>query len=185
MTIVRRLARPLLSASFVVGGLNQFRHPGTKVAAARPLVEKYHEPLHLPNDPEMLVRANGAAMAGAGTLLALGRFPRLSSLVLTATLVPTTYGGHRFWEENDPQKRSAERVQFLKNLGLAGGLLIAAVDTQGKPGLGWRSRRAGRDAKRAAKLAAVAARRDARTATREVRREAKLAKARVGARSLL
>ena len=90
MTVVRRLARPLLAAMFIDGGLDALRHPSAKLAKAEPIVHKIAAPLHLPDDPELLIRANGAAMVGAGTLFAAGRFPRLSALVLAATLVPTT-----------------------------------------------------------------------------------------------
>jgi uncharacterized membrane protein YphA (DoxX/SURF4 family) len=37
--------------------------------------------------------------------------------------VPTTLAGHRFWEE-ESAARSGQRLQFLKNLGLIGGLLL-------------------------------------------------------------
>ena len=176
MTVVRRIARPLLAAMFVDSGLDQFRHPGPKVERARPLVDKIAEPLRLPNDPELLVRANGAAMAGAGTLFAIGRLPRLSALVLAATIVPTTYAAHPFWAEKDPEQRRQQRGHFIKNLGLLGGVLLATVDTEGKPGLAWRSQRAARDARRAAHHA----KKDARRATRGARRETKLAARRAG-----
>jgi len=39
MTLVRRVARPLLASMFVVGGMDQFKHPGRKADTARPLVE--------------------------------------------------------------------------------------------------------------------------------------------------
>jgi uncharacterized membrane protein YphA (DoxX/SURF4 family) len=176
MTIVRRIARPLLSAVFIQNGLDQFRHPATKVEAARPVVNQLAGPLHLPNDPEMLVRANGAAMAGAGALLAVGRLPRLSSMVLAATLVPTTYAGHRFWEVKDPEQKRQQRIHFVKNLGLLGGVLLAAVDTEGRPGLAWRARSVTRDAQRGAKRA----RKDARRAARQAHHEAKHAARRAG-----
>jgi uncharacterized membrane protein YphA (DoxX/SURF4 family) len=176
MTVVRRIARPLLAAMFIEGGIDQLRHPATKVDAARPLVGKVAGPLRLPDDPETLVRANGAAMAGAGALLALGRLPRLSSLVLATTLVPTTYAGHRFWEVKDPAQRRTQRVHFLKNVSLLGGVLLASVDTEGKPGLVWRSRHAAKDARRAARHA----KKDARLASRQARREARHAAHRAG-----
>ena len=52
------------------------------------------------------------------------------SAVLAATLVPTTVAAHSFWQEQDPEVRAKQKVQFLKNLGLLGGLLLAAVDTE-------------------------------------------------------
>ena len=95
----------------------------------------------IPSDPEMLVRVNGAVQIGAGVLLATGRFRRLASLALIGSIIPTTIAGHRFWEEADPVTRSQQKIQFLKNLGLLGGLILAAVDTEGEPSLGWRAKR--------------------------------------------
>ncbi|MFL6124883.1 DoxX family protein, partial [Actinophytocola sp.] len=82
------------------------------------------------------------AQVAAGVALGLGKFPRLSALVLAASLAPTTMAGHRFWEHDDTADRAAQRIHFLKNVGLIGGLLIAAADTHGKPSLSWRTRHA-------------------------------------------
>ncbi len=58
--------------------------------------------------------------------------------------MPTTWSGHRFWEETDPDRRKAQQLQFVKNLSILGGVLLAAVDPGGKPSLGWRARRRAR-----------------------------------------
>ncbi len=170
MTLVRRVARPMLAAMFVVGGLDQLKHPGAKADTARPLVEKLAPAIGLPDDTELLVRANGAAMVGAGALLALGRLPRIASTVLAATLVPTTVAAHSFWNEQDPKVRAQQRTQFLKNLGLLGGLLLAAVDTEGRPGLAYRAHMVNDSAHRAARQT----RREARHVAHAAAREAKL-----------
>lgn len=176
MTIVRRIARPLLAAAFLQNGLDRARHPAAKAEAARPLVAKIAGPTGLPNDPEMLVRANGATMATAGALLAIGRLPRLSSLVLAATLVPATYTDHPFWEAKDPEQRRTQLIHFLKNLGLIGGVLLAAVDTEGRPGLAWRTKHAtGRVSKTARR-----AKKDARFAAKQAKLEARQAARRAG-----
>ena len=66
--------------------------------------------------------------------------PRASvDLALAASIVPTTPIDHAFWDETDPAKRKAQRVQFLKNMAMMGGVLLATVDTAGKPGLAWRA----------------------------------------------
>jgi putative oxidoreductase len=49
--------------------------------------------------------------------------------------------GHRFWEETDPAAKANQTIHFLKNVSLMGGLLLAAVDTAGKPSVAWRVRR--------------------------------------------
>jgi putative oxidoreductase len=50
--------------------------------------------------------------------------PRAAATGLIASLVPTTLAGHRFWEIDDPKQKSMQLTQFLKNLGLIGGLLL-------------------------------------------------------------
>jgi uncharacterized membrane protein YphA (DoxX/SURF4 family) len=172
MSAVRRIARPLLAAQFIVGGLDAYRHPAARARTAAPLVAKLAPPLGLPNDPELVVRANGAVMAGAGTLLAVGRLPRLSALALLLSLIPTTAAGHSFWTIKDPKERAQQRLQLQKNLSMLGGLLLAVVDTGGKPGLGWRARHAAKDAKRSA----GAAKREATHMAKAARREAKMAR---------
>lgn len=150
--LVRRTARPLLSTVFIAGGIDALRNPAPKAQSAGQFLEKTSTTLpdavtdRLPSDPTVLVRINGAVQVGAGALLALGWAPRASALVLAGTLVPTTLAGHDFWNADDPAQRAAQRMQFFKNMSILGGLVIAAVDTEGKPSLGWRGRRAARKA---------------------------------------
>lgn len=173
MTLVRRLARPMLASIFISGGLDALRNPAPKVPAAEDVAPPIARKLpYLPEDPETLVRLNGAAQLGAGTLLALGRFPRLSSTILAASIIPTTAAGHRFWEEDEPQKKSQQQTHFFKNLGLLGGLILAAVDTEGRPGLAWR-------AQHATHRAAATTRRSQRTARREAKLAARTARAKL------
>jgi putative oxidoreductase len=145
--LVRRIARPLLAAPFVYGGISTLRKPQDRVPGARPVVEKIAAtadkqlPVHVPKDVEQWVKADAAVKVVAGALFALGRLPRLTALALSASIVPTTLAGHRFWEHTDPTERFGQLSNFLKNAGLLGGLLIAAVDTEGKPSVGWRARR--------------------------------------------
>ncbi|WP_168581956.1 DoxX family protein [Gephyromycinifex aptenodytis] len=153
MNLVRRCARPMLAAVFVTGGVDALRHPGKRTEMAAPLVSKVADLTGLPEDPELMVRANGATMALAGLMLATGRMPRVASTLLAASLIPTTVVGHPFWSEQDPQARKAHQIQFSKNLSLLGGVLLAAVDTAGKPGLTWRARNAAHAARREARLA--------------------------------
>jgi putative oxidoreductase len=146
--LLRRIARPLLASSFIFGGIDTLRNPQSRVPGARPVVEKVTEqadkqlPVHVPRDVEQWVKADAAIKVGAGTLFALGKFPRLSALLLAGSVVPTTLAGHRFWEHQDPKERFGQLSHFLKNLGLLGGLLIAAADTEGRPSVGYRARRA-------------------------------------------
>ena len=153
--LVRRIARPLLAAPFIYGGISTLRKPQDRVPGAAPVVEKIAEaadaqlPVQVPRDVQQWVQADAAVKVAAGSLFALNKFPRLTALVLSASIVPTTLAGHRFWEHEDPTERFGQISNFLKNTGLLGGLLLAAVDTEGKPSVGYRARRS-------AKAAAVA-----------------------------
>ena len=166
MTISRHVARPLLASIFVVGGVDALRNAGSKVPAAEDVAEPVAS--KLPGlgdlDTEQLVRLNAGVQAGAGALLAIGRLPRLSALALAASIVPTTAAGHRFWEHEGSQ-RADHQIHFFKNVSLLGGLLLAALDTEGKPGVVWRTRHATEHAgaavrrtRREARLAAKATR---------------------------
>lgn len=171
MTLVRRVARPLLASMFIVGGLDSLQHPETKAGAAEDvgLAIAARVP-YLPQDPTQLVRINGAAQMGAGLLLSLGRFPRLSSTVLAASLIPTTVAAHRFWEiRDDPAMRKQQKVHFFKNLGLLGGLMLAAVDTEGRPGLAWRAAHAGHHVADSSRRARKVARLETKLAARNAR----------------
>lgn len=159
--IVRRLARPLLASVFIVGGIDALRHPGDRTDQAAHLLDKVPGD-SVPNDPDLVVRVNGAALLGGGLLLATGRLPRLASTILAASIVPTTAIEHAFWEESDPVKKAQSKSLFLKNIGLLGGLLLASVDTAGKPGLAWRAQNVGKTTRREARHAKRAASREAR-----------------------
>jgi hypothetical protein len=59
--------------------------------------------------------------------------------VLAASLVPTTLARHAFWQYDDQAERHGHRVHLLKDIGLMGGLVLAALDNGGRPSLRWRA----------------------------------------------
>ncbi|MDQ2902895.1 MAG: DoxX family protein [Chloroflexota bacterium] len=117
--MIRTGIRMLLSGIFIVGGWGAFSNPGArpkKVAAAG-----------IPQ-PEQAVVLNGAVMIFAGILLSLGIAPRFAATLLIGSMIPTTIVGHPFWQEEPGPGRDNQLIQFLKNLGLIGGLLMVLVD---------------------------------------------------------
>jgi putative oxidoreductase len=150
--ILRRVARPLLASTFIFGGVNALRDSAGHAKAVGPFLDSTVGKLDdvlpdaIPRDPVTLVKIDAAVKIGAGLALASGKAPRLASLLLLSSLVPTTLARHRFWEFKEPTERQAETIQFIKNASVAGGLLIAASDTAGKPSLAWRTRRAAKKA---------------------------------------
>jgi uncharacterized membrane protein YphA (DoxX/SURF4 family) len=145
--LIRRIARPMLSAVFIIRGIDALRSPKPAADAARPTLEglsKLPDPVgtNVPSDAEKVARINAAVQIGGGLLLASGKLPRLASGALALTVVPGSLGAHTFWSESDPHRKADERRAFVTDISLIGGLIIAAVDTEGKPSLGWRGRRA-------------------------------------------
>jgi putative oxidoreductase len=126
---LRPAARALTGSTYALLGFDALRAPGGRVDQATGVLaamRKWGVPL--PADDEVVVRANAAVMVVAGTMLALGRAPRLSALALAGSLIPTTLAGHAYWAVEDPAARKVQRIQFHKNLAMLGGLLLAVID---------------------------------------------------------
>ncbi len=176
MTLVRLIARPMLASMFVVGGYSAFKNAEASAQRAQPVTdklvgvaEKAAPQVQLPKDPVTLVKANAVVHMAGGTMLALGKLPRLTSAVLAASLIPTTLAGHSYWEENDPHARANQKVHFFKNVSMLGGLLLAGVDTEGRPGLAWRAKHATKAARRESKRLGKQARRESKLAAKSIR----------------
>jgi uncharacterized membrane protein YphA (DoxX/SURF4 family) len=126
MRITSKIGRPMLAATFVAAGADSLQHPEQKASAAMDVTSRIAGPLGLPDDPVTLVRWNAGVQVVAGSLLATGTLPRLAALALAGSLVPTTLAAHRFWEIQDDKQRAVQRIHFLKNLAMLGGLVLAA-----------------------------------------------------------
>ena len=123
----------MLASMFVMGGVSALRNPDQHVKMAGPVTEKLSDAADeaTPDDTaspdeKQLVQINGAVQVVAGLALATGRLPRLAALLLAGSLGPTTYAGHRFWEETDKTQRANQQIHFFKNVSMLGGLLLAS-----------------------------------------------------------
>jgi putative oxidoreductase len=107
----------LLSGIFIYGGWGAFSKPGgrPKLVAAAGIPQ-----------PEQAVVLNGALMILAG----LGIAPKLAAALLIGSLIPTTLVGHAFWKEAPGPEYEKQLLQFLKNLGLIGGLLMVLTEKE-------------------------------------------------------
>jgi uncharacterized membrane protein YphA (DoxX/SURF4 family) len=145
--LIRRIARPMLSAVFIGQGVDSLLNPRRAAEAAAPAVDGLQAMPDsvssiAPSDPETFAKITAAVQIGGGLLLAAGRMPRLASAALAVTVLPANLGAHMFWSESDPERKAEQRRAFLADVSLVGGLIIASADTAGKPSLGWRGRRA-------------------------------------------
>lgn len=142
--LLRRIARPLFASWFVAEGWDAVRRPAPHTAEARRALEQL--PWQVPDltDRQLTsaVQAHGAAVAGAGLLLATGRVPRLAALALTVLTAPLVVVGLtdllRPGGRSDPAHRRARRDKLVRALAFTGGAALVAADHEGRPGVAWR-----------------------------------------------
>lgn len=123
------VSRVALGWVFVQAGAGVIRNPHAPAKKAEPVLAAVRStsPVELPVDDVALVRINATTQVVAGGALALNVVPRLASVVLIGSIVPTTFGGHRFWEFEAGPERNNQRNHFLKNISIAGGLLHIVI----------------------------------------------------------
>ncbi|MFA1544836.1 DoxX family membrane protein [Actinomadura chokoriensis] len=166
------LARPLVAAPYIMTGLDAIRDPRERAEQVGPAVKPVAERIEwMPKDPETLVRIEGALSLGTGALLLTGRFRRLTTLLLAAQLIPALATEHRYWTEDDPERRANERSHLLKNAALFGALLMSATEPRRPPRTA-ELRRAVRETQIRSGAEAKAMRREAAATLRDARREA-------------
>ncbi|MBP3089175.1 DoxX family membrane protein [Corynebacterium sp. sy017] len=146
--MIRKLARPMLASVYVAEGADTVLNSKEHLEETQALVKQARTVLprkytqYLPEDPELITKALGATKVGAGSLLAIGKAPRLSAATLALLSVPTLFTRHSFWTAQNKEQKQAQRQGFITNVALLGGLAITSVDTAGKPGLKWRANKA-------------------------------------------
>lgn len=146
MSLIRLIARPLLASSFAWNGLDRVRKPEECGERLRPTLRRaasvFPQLEPLASKPALVARGLGATQVISGLMLALGKFPRLSAVLLVGTAALTSFDDHA------TAGTSRTLAARLKNVSLAGGVLLASVDTAGKPSLLWRARHLSADARK-------------------------------------
>src|SRR5690606_35460360 len=166
------LARPFVAAPYIMTGLDAIRDPRERAERVGPAVKPVADRIEwLPKDPETLVRMEGALSLGTGALLMTGRLRRLTTLLMAAQLIPALATEHRFWTEDDPERRANERSHLLKNAGLFGALLMFAAEPRRPPRMA-ELRRAAREQQIRSGAEAKALRRETAATLRDARLEA-------------
>jgi len=108
------VGRILLGALFIISGFGKISgYDGTAgymAAKGMPLVN-------------VLLPAAIAIELGGGLLLAIGLKARWAALAIFLFLIPTTLIFHAFWGI-DPKEAAMQQINFLKNVSIAGGMLM-------------------------------------------------------------
>lgn len=153
--MIRKLARPMVASVYIADGADTILNTQAHVEGTEAVLRHVRSVVSrgtyqkLPQDPELIARVAGGVKVGAGTLLALGKAPRLSAATLAVLSVPTIVARHAFWETQDLEEKTTRRQGFLTSVALLGGLVITSADTAGKPGLKWRAQRAAKQVQQA------------------------------------
>ena len=109
------LGRAIFGGYFLYNGINHF--------ANEPMMSQYAGAKGVAS-PDAAVTASGALLLAGGLSVLTGLKPRQGLAALIGFLIPVSLQMHRFWEEQEPQKRMAEMVNFTKNMALVGAALM-------------------------------------------------------------
>jgi len=147
--LTRRVARPLLASWFVAEGVDAFRRPADHMErmrdAWRRLAARIDDMPDVPSNETLrsIVRAHGAATAAAGLMLALDKAPRLAACTLALLTVPVAVmdapvKGRPAPARPQPAAPGHGEHTFARDLSLLGGAVLAGLDREGNPSVGWR-----------------------------------------------
>ena len=143
MTLIRKVARPLLGASFIAGGVDRLRRPDEASEHLQTTLDELASVLpqaeQVAANPKRTAQMLGGVQVGAGALLAIGRCPRLAALALCGVHKLNSYAEYRSATVETQEDVAAQRATLLKNVSILGGLGLAIADLAGKPSLGWRA----------------------------------------------
>jgi len=109
------LGRILLGGYFIMNGYNHFKN--------LKMLTGYAQLKKVPM-PKIAVLVTGLMMFLGGLGILLGIYVQLSVFLLSLFLIGTLIKMHRYWEVTDPMARMGEYVNFYKNLGLLGAILM-------------------------------------------------------------
>ena len=106
------LGRAIFGGYFLYNGINHLVHHEmmSHYAGAKGV-----------RSPDAAVTTSGALLVAGGLSVLTGLKPRQGLAAIIGFLVPVSLQMHRFWEEQDPEKRMADMINFTKNMALAGG----------------------------------------------------------------
>lgn len=124
---MRSLARPLLASWFVYGGVRDALEPQARTLVAEPVVGPLLKDAGVDVPVETLVRVHSAATAATAAVLAISKTPRTAGMALTGLAAVTVATGAPFWRLPEGEAREAALDQFMKNLSLLGGAMLAAT----------------------------------------------------------
>ncbi|RJN33060.1 DoxX family protein [Nesterenkonia natronophila] len=152
MTLIRKIARPLLGATFIYDGVEKLRNPDEAAEELSPALNDISgfvsQAEQVAAKPRLTAQVLGGVEVAAGVALAVGKFPRIAALALCGAHKLNSYAEFRSADLQSPGDEVAQRKTLLKNISILGGLGFALVDLNGKPSLAWRAEHISKRAKK-------------------------------------
>jgi len=108
------LGRAIFGGFFLYNGINHLLH--------EKMLSQYAAAKGTPA-PDAAVTASGAMLIVGGLSVLAGVKPRHGLAAIIGFLIPVSLQMHRFWEEQDPEKKMTETIHFMKNMALVGAAL--------------------------------------------------------------
>lgn len=108
------IGRLLFGGFFLYSGINHFMQ--------RKELSQYARGKNVPM-PDIAVIASGAALIVGGASVLLGIKPKIGAAAVAGFLAGVSPVMHNFWEQDVPQQRQMDMIQFSKNIALLGGAL--------------------------------------------------------------
>ena len=116
-TIPLMIGRVIFGGFFLYNGINHFLQ--------RDQLAGYAQSKGVPA-ANIAVPGSGVLMMLGGLSLLTGYKPKVGSALITAFLAGVTPTMHAFWNDENPQERQADTINFMKNVALVGAAMIAA-----------------------------------------------------------
>jgi putative oxidoreductase len=138
---------PFLIGRILFGGF--FLYNGINHLMQRKNMASYTASKGVPT-PELAVTASAVPLIAGGASMLLGLKPKWGALAILGFLAGVSPVMHDFWRNEDPNERTRNMTDFMKNLALAGGALaLLGVEepweaTVKKPTLAEKVRKVGR-----------------------------------------
>lgn len=162
----------MLASYFVVNGVKALKEPEAYVEETQPFTDAV-VPLAKGSVPQLPESATTWAMIRGGlqvvgsAALVTGKGRRLGAVLLGASLVPNLFANNPLTGDT-AEERDQNRNDFLRNLALLGGTMVAAGDLQGRPGIGYRAAKRKEQIEKAADQRAKQAKKKANKASKKV-----------------
>jgi len=112
------IGRIIFAGYFLYSGVNHFMRLGS--------MSDYAKMKGVPL-PSVAIAFTGLLLLLGGLSILLGLYPFVGSILLVVFLIPVSFMMHNFWKIQDPQMKMGEKVNFIKNMALLGGVLMLSA----------------------------------------------------------